>query len=178
MKKIIITIFALILIVGVFTSCNNEQITEEETQDTQEMHYDFEFEDVNGDIHKLSDYEGKPVFLEVWASWCSVCISALPNIDKLAGEAEDFALLSVVIPGDSGEKNKEDFIAWYKDLGYENLTVMLDEEGQIENDFIISAFPTVIFFDANGNYAGGRIGGMSEDMIVEQMNKIANETKE
>jgi len=215
MKRVIVTIVVLTLILGVFTSCINNSVsnqaaesegqaeeasgetetkdatenekpaeeakdTEEETQDTQEeevIHYEFEFEDVNGNMHKLSDYEGKPVYLEVWGSWCGACMTLLPEIDKLAGEAEDFHVLSVVLPGEYGEKNKEDFIAWFKDLEYKNLTVLLDEEEQIMYDYGISAFPSQIFFDAHGNFAGGRIGGMSEKMITEQMSEIAEAAK-
>ncbi len=177
MKKIIITIVVLTLMLAVFGSCakeeSEEQPAQEEAATTQEMPYEFEFADVNGDTHKLSDYKGKPVYLEMWASWCGYCKSSLPYIDKLAQEEEDFYVLSVVFPGDSGEKTKENFIEWYDELGYKNLTVMLDEQGQLLNDFTISGFPTSIFFDADGIYAGGRVGVMSEEMIVEKMKEIA-----
>ncbi len=135
--------------------------------------YEFELTDLDGNVHKLSDYRGKPVYLRVWASWCSVCLSSLENLDKLAGEAEDFAVLSVVMPGYSGEMSAEDFSKWYKDFGYENLTVLLDPEAKIVSDFGINAFPSQIMFDAEGHIAYGVIGLMESELIEQTMEKIA-----
>lgn len=197
MKKGLVIIFALIFIVGALTACTDNKNTEpseptqtvsentqgeeagsEEETDAQSLRYAFEFTDVDGNIHKLSDYEGKPVYLEVWASWCSVCISSLDELDALAAKSEDFVVLSVVTPSVSGEKNKEAFIEWYKKLGYKNLVVMLDEQAQIVNDFGITAYPTQIMFDADGNYKIGFPGLIDEAMIVDIMQSIADGTYE
>lgn len=137
------------------------------------MPYEFEFEDVNGNIHKLSDYKGKPVYLEVWGTWCGVCMSALPDLDKFAGEDHDFVVLSVVTPGVAGEKNKDDFIKWFKGEDYKNLTVLLDENAQIVSDFGINAFPTALFFDADGNVVKGYAGLVPEEAVTKIMKEIA-----
>ena len=85
--------------------------------------------DVNGKEHRLSDYRGKKVYIKFWASWCSVCMATLADTDMLAGSGDkDFVVLSVVAPGFGGEMKKEDFVKWYKGLGYNNLPVLLDEE--------------------------------------------------
>jgi thiol-disulfide isomerase/thioredoxin len=138
--------------------------------------YSFELEDTDGNVHKLSDYAGKPVYLEIWGTWCSVCMSSLPDLDKFAGEQHDFTVLSVVSPGASGEKNREDFIAWYNEQGYENLTVLLDDDWQILNDFGVNAYPSILIFDANGAPVTGFAGLVPEDTINEVMREVTNGT--
>ena len=145
----------------------------EESPSVEDIVYEFELTDIDGKVHKLSDYQGKPVYLRVWASWCGVCMTSLANLDELAGEAKDYAVLSVVMPGDSGEMNAEDFIKWYKDLGYNNLTVLLDPETQIVSDFGINAYPSQIMFDAKGHIVYGVVGLMENDLINQTMQKIA-----
>lgn len=176
MKKI--AIIMAVLLVAAFAGCgvNDTQQTqdaqEEQTQDSNDTSYAFEFTDVNGDVHKLSDYKGKPVYLETWGSWCGVCTASLEEMEAFAGEPKDYYVLTVVFPNKFGEKSEEDFIAWYKGFNYENLIVLIDNEGQILSDFGINAFPSQVFFDENGNFKGGMIGKLSSDIIDEQMQKI------
>ena len=150
--------------------------TDAEAVHSEEIVYEFEFTDIDGNVHKLSDYRGKPVFLRVWASWCGVCTSSLEEFDKLAGEAEEFVILSVVMPSMSGELSAEEFTEWYKAFGYENLVVMFDNEAQIIRDFGINAFPSQIMFDAEGHVVYGMVGAMSAELITETMLKIANKS--
>lgn len=154
------------------TNASEPQSTDDQATVSEETVYEFEFTDIDGNVHKLSDYRGKPVYLRVWASWCSVCISSLDSLDQLAGEAEDFEVLSVVMPSLSGEMSAEDFTQWYKELGYENLTVLLDPDAQIVYDFGINAFPSQIMFDAQGHIVYGFVGLMSSDQITDAMENI------
>lgn len=149
---------------------------ETEAQATEEIIYEFEFKDIDGNVHKLSDYRGKPVYLRVWASWCGVCISSLDKLDQLADEAKDFVVLSVVMPSQGGELSAEDFTEWYNAFGYKNLVVMFDNDAQIVKDFGINAFPSQIMFDAEGHIVYGAVGLMSSELITETMQKIADET--
>ncbi len=191
MKRYIVLIIS-VLLAAALTACSSgggptvtapvstpqptEQSTaasaEGEDQSIEDIVYKFEFSDLDGNVHKLSDYRGKPVYLRVWASWCGVCLSSLESLDTLAGEDNGFAVLSVVMPGLSGEKSAEDFTKWYKDFGYKNLTVLLDPDGQIVYDFGINAFPSQIMFDAEGHIAYGVVGLMDSDLIKQTMKQI------
>jgi thiol-disulfide isomerase/thioredoxin len=195
MKKIALIVAATMLL-AVFAGCvptAQTQETQQSTTDTketeqasaqdptqeptqakpQEFLYEFEFEDIDGNVHKLSDYAGKPVYLEIWGSWCGVCVAALEETVAWSKEPKDYYVLTVVFPDRSGEKSKEDFIAWYKEQGHEGMIVLLDTEGQILSDFGIRAFPSQIYFDVHGNFEGGQIGQLPRETIDAAMSEIA-----
>ncbi len=194
MKKIMVILTALLMTLSL-AACgtNQEKPTETATPTASEQPaetpgetpeateepsiedvvYEFEFKDMDGNVHKLSDYRGQAVYLRVWASWCGVCVSTLPDQDKLAGEDNDFVMLSVVMPDFGGEMSAEDFTKWYKDLGYDNMTVLFDPDAQVMYDFGINAFPSQIMFDAEGHIAYGAIGSMNTEQIKQVMTQIA-----
>src|SRR4030043_650264 len=59
---------------------------------------DFELYDLSGNVHKLSDYEGTPVLLNFWATWCGPCRSEMPYIQEIF-EDEDWSAKGLVILG-------------------------------------------------------------------------------
>ena len=178
----------IVLIAGVLAACDQDngsvtsddaqtadseeeeyEVSEDEIEqfeDEQDTHYAFEFEDIDGNIHKLSDYEGQCVFIEVWSTTCGVCTSSLEELNDFAAETDDFVVLSVVTPSYYGEKNKKEFIEWYEKLGYNDLPVLLDEKSQLVNDFNVRGWPTLLFFDEAGNFAKQMAGQMSGEMIT------------
>ncbi len=197
MKKVL-NITVMILLVLALAACQNQPDTkpdangtpdnttvehtaapessQKQETETENAAYEFEFEDLDGNVHKLSDYEGKPIYLRVWTSWCGVCTSSLESLDTLTAQSKDFTVLSVVMPSMDGEMSREDFTKWYNEFGYENLVVLFDDAGQLVRDFGINAYPTQIMFDAQGRVVYGAIGLMSEDMINDTMQKITDQT--
>ena len=173
MKRIVTGFTALVLVLSLLSACAQEEA--QEPQPALDAAYEFELEDINGNVHRLSDYAGKPVFLRVWASWCGVCIHSLPELDLIAGEAEDFVVLTAVMPSFRGEMSREDFAEWFSELGYENIVVLFDDEAKLNYDFGIRAYPTQLLFDAQGNLAYGVPGLMSYRKIVLTMQKIAEQ---
>lgn len=127
----------------------------------------FELMDTTGKVYKLSDYEGQKVYLKFWASWCSICLAGLEEIDTLAGETEDFVTLTVVSPGFNGEKNKEDFIKWFNGLETENLVVLLDEDGKLTSEFGVRGYPTSAYIGSDGVLVS-TITGHNENALIEQ----------
>ena len=110
----------------------------------------FELKDIKGNVHKLSDYTGKKVYIKFWASWCSICLAGLDEVDTLAGENNDFQVLTVVSPGFRGEQSKEDFIKWFDSLGKKNLTVLIDTDGTLATKLGVRGYPTSVFIGSDG----------------------------
>jgi len=181
MKRILMITGVIALSMALLVGCApggtaNEQPADEQAaaeESAADMQYAFEFKDLDGNTHKLSDYAGKPVYLKVWASWCTVCTRSLPETEEASGSVEDYHYLTVISPDYQGEMPLEDFKAWYAELEYENIVVLVDENQQIIKDFGVQAFPSQVFFDTEGNFAGGRIGLMSKEQIATEMEKLA-----
>ena len=105
--------------------------------------------DVNGMNYSFGK-DGKPTYVKFWASWCPICLSGLEDIDSLSKEMKDFEVVTVVSPGLVGEKKTEDFKKWYKSLGYKNIKVLLDEEGELSKILNVRVYPTSVVVNKDG----------------------------
>lgn len=91
---------------------------------------------------KLEDLKGKNVYVKYWASWCSICLAGLEELNTLAGQEQDFQVVSIVTPGYKGEKSAKEFTEWFNKQSYDNLTVLLDEDGTWAKEFQVRAYPS------------------------------------
>ena len=134
---------------------------------------DFSLTGVDGKTYRLSDYKGKKVYLKFWASWCSICLAALPDTDELAKEAsDDYVILTVVSPGQKGEQAEEAFKKWYQGLDYKNLPVLLDPSGQLLASYGVRSYPTQAFIDKEGKLVKTQPGFMDKDTILQMLKNI------
>ena len=140
---------------------------------------DFTLVDQYGNTHTLSDYKGKTVFLNFWATWCGPCKSEMPDIQQLYetyGENEgDLIVLGVASPRSeqnpyTNEGTQADVEQFLEDNGY-TFPVVMDLTGEILSYYAISAFPTTFMIDSNGNvygYVPGALTGDIMESIVQQ----------
>ena len=151
---------------------------------------DFTLVDQYGEEHTLSEYQGKTVFLNFWATWCGPCKSEMPEIQALYeryGENEgDLIVLGVANPKtedapynqDVSQAEVEQFL---EDNGY-TFPVVMDTTGEIFYYYGITAFPTTFMIGADGNvfgYVPGAITGDIMESIVQQtMDGVPAENEE
>lgn len=110
----------------------------------------FELKDLQGNTHSLAAYKGQKVYIKFWASWCSICLAGLEEVNALSAEDTDFVVLTVVSPGFSGEQSSEDFIQWYGGLDAMNQTVLLDDGGAVAKAYGVRAYPTSAYIGSDG----------------------------
>lgn len=140
---------------------------------------DFTLVDQNGETHTLSDYRGKTVFLNFWATWCGPCQNELPDIQALyesyGSNAGDLVVLGMANPKTEDYPNNQDETQaeveqFLRDKGY-TFPVAMDTTGEVFSAYGISAFPTTFMIDAEGNLFGYVVSQLSKEMmesIVEQ----------
>jgi thiol-disulfide isomerase/thioredoxin len=129
---------------------------------------DFKLKDLNGKEVSLSDFKGKKVFLNFWASWCPPCKAEMPDIEKLYSETKDTDL--VILAVNVGE-GKSDVTSFLNDNKY-NFTVLLDSDQNITNQYNIKGIPTSFFIDKEGNIVSSKVGGMSLDEMKSYISKL------
>ena len=135
--------------------------------------YDFTLTDQYGTEHTLSEYKGKVVFLNFWATWCPPCKAELPDIEALYedyGKNEDDVIVlgitnpaSLAYPNNS-DVSKDEIIDFLDDNHY-TFPVLFDETGDILSNYYISAFPTTFLIDEEGNVFGYVASMLSRDMM-------------
>ena len=108
---------------------------------------DFELRTLKGDYVKLSDYRGKVVFLNIWATWCPPCREEMPSMESLYRrlKGRPFEMLAVSIDRE-GEKAVRPFAAKY------GLTfpVLLDPESKTYRLYGLTGVPETFIVDKNG----------------------------
>lgn len=145
---------------------------------------DFELEDQFGNIHTLSDYKGKVIFLNFWATWCPPCKAEMPDIQKLYENyglnEEDVIILGVASPKSDDnkytqEQDKDYVVSFLKENNYTYPTLM-DVTGDLSYSYGISAFPTTFMIDTDSNVYGYVSGMLSYD-IMENIIKQTEDSK-
>ncbi len=132
----------------------------------------FDLKDLSGSDVKLADFKGEKVYIKYWASWCSICLAGMDELNTLAGQDNDFKVISIVAPNFKGEKSEADFKKWFSGLDEKNTTVLLDEGGKYAQQFGVRAYPTSFYIDSNGNLAKTVPGHNDNATIAANFNDI------
>lgn len=116
---------------------------------------DFNLPKLDGTMVRLSDYRGKVVFLNIWATWCSPCREEMPSMEKLYQQmkGEDFEILAVSIDI-LGAKAVAPFVKELK-LSFPTL---LDPDGTVKRLYSTTGVPESFIIDKNGLVAVKIIG--------------------
>lgn len=132
---------------------------------------DFELTDMEGNPVKLSDYRGKAVLLNFWASWCPPCRAEMPHMEKLYNKYKDenFDILAVNLT--NTEKNSGDAEKFVKELGL-TFTIPMDVKGEAGSDYNIMAYPTSYFIDSDGVIREKVLGALNEEYMEKEIKKL------
>lgn len=144
---------------------------------------DLELTDQFGNTHTLSDYKGKVIFLNFWATWCGPCRNEMPDIQKLydeysaQGEDAEVVILGIAGPGIGQEESAEEIADFMTENGY-TYPVLMDTSGEMFTQYGISAFPTTFMIDKDGNVYGYVPGQMTEDIMRSIIDQTLENSRE
>jgi thiol-disulfide isomerase/thioredoxin len=119
-----------------------------------EVSYDFTLQDLEGKPISLSDYRGKVVFIDFWATWCPPCRLSIPYVEKLYEQYkdnEDFVVLGINL-----EESKEDITKFMKKQKM-NYSILLSDKKVISN-YKIASIPRFFLIDRNGEIYNKYVG--------------------
>ena len=141
-----------------------------ETQDNKNSAPDFTVVDYDGNKVKLSDYKGKPVVLNFWATWCYYCKVEMPDFNEAYKNYSDVQFLMVNATGTNGE-TVESAKAYVEQEKYE-FPVLFDTMYEANQAYRLSSFPMTVFIDAEGNIVSSRVGMLTKEALENEIKKI------
>lgn len=122
---------------------------------------DLKFTDEQGKTRALSDFRGKVIVLNLWATWCTPCLAEMPMLDRLQHQLGDQGAIVIALSLDRG--GKDAVKAFYRQADIRNLGVFLDPSMRAISDARTSGLPTTLLIDANGMELGRVTGPMEWD---------------
>lgn len=161
---------------------NDEQKTDKETdvsetaqasEDTQELQQapDFEVFDLDGNAVKLSDFQGKPVIVNFWASWCGPCKSEMPDFEEMYQQYDEEIHFVMVNMTDGSRETVEVASEFISEQGY-TFPVYYDTEYSAAITYWVTSIPATYFIDAQGNsvaYARSAIDAETLQMGIDMI---------
>ena len=179
-KKLIILVLAFVLLIAGASVLYNrlgqnlapEQLAVAETEPTAETGTeppsvpapDFTVYDVQENAVKLSDYFGKPIVLNFWASWCGPCKMEMPDFNKKSQELEGEVQFLMVNMTDGGRETVETASAFIEEQGY-TFPVFFDTTTEAAYVYGAYSLPTTYFIDADGNAVAQATGAISGETL-------------
>lgn len=149
-----------------------ESANEETTEEIDYTAPEFTVYDEEGNAVQLSDFFGKPLVVNFWASWCGPCKSEMPYFDAASSSRDDVTILMVNLT-DGQRDTVESVTKFAEDEGY-SFPLYFDMDASAANAYYVYSIPMTIFIAADGTLADYHTGAMSEatlnaylDLLVE-----------
>lgn len=139
-----------------------EQLATQPTQQTQQAQKapDFTVYDKEGNPVKLSDFFGKPIVLNFWASWCGPCQREMPDFDEKYRELGDQVQFLMINMTDGNRETVEKAAAFIAQKGY-TFPVFYDTRLQAAMTYGAYSLPMTFFIDSNGNLITHVVGAIN-----------------
>lgn len=179
----ILALAVVILVVNIWkpTSTESEKKTTSQTEEATETTEDipgaklsslregaeapdFELNTLDGKTIKLSDYRGKKVILNFWATWCPPCKAEMPHMQNFYEEYNDQGVEILAVNLTNMDKGVEEVQKFVDDYGL-TFTIPLDEEGNAGTTYQAFTIPTSYILDENGVITKKIVGPMDENMM-------------
>jgi thiol-disulfide isomerase/thioredoxin len=130
---------------------------------------DLALHSLQGEPVRLAGFEGRPVVVNLWATWCPPCVREMPVLQRAQAARPDVHVVFL----NQGEPPAE-VQRWLEQRGLGTLrNVLVDELRQASASFKSYGYPTTLFFDARGRLVARRIGELSDATLQEHLRKAS-----
>lgn len=152
---------------------SNGADTDNTSAGEEEMMMAPDFTVVNGDDEevKLSDFLGKPVVLNFWASWCGPCKSEMPGFQNMFDTYGEDVVFMIVNLTDGSRETKETATAYIEENEY-TFPVYFDTNQEAAYAYYVTSVPMTYFIDAEGYMTAYGRGAMAEETLLEGLKML------
>ncbi|MGE5614910.1 MAG: TlpA family protein disulfide reductase [Bacillota bacterium] len=189
---ILIAAFALLIAMAVFaydtlsqkvSPQNNIDVTQNEDETSQTVQTgqddeakkikapDFTVLDMDGNSVRLSDFFGKPIVLNFWASWCPPCKEEMPEFNKVYNEIGEDVTFMMVDLVDGQRETIETGRQYITEQGYD-FPVYFDAEQEAAFAYDIWSIPATLFIDKDGYIITGARGAIDAETLKKAIEYI------
>lgn len=182
MKKNMFALIAIILLFtwGIFDYKKNQSGQSNNIQQEQSIEVvgikkgneapDFELLNLEEKPVKLSDFKGKKVILNFWATWCPPCRTEMPYMEKYYNDYKDDTVVLAVNLTNT-EKNRANVTGFIEQFGL-GFPVALDIEGDVSSKYQVVAYPTSYIIDSQGIIQEIYQGAINYDLIKKALSNV------
>ncbi|MDV7767618.1 TlpA disulfide reductase family protein [Peribacillus sp. CSMR9] len=175
MKKVIAVVLLITLFtVAIVKAMENKIEPENTSQETANFKSfkmgsiapDFELKKLSGETVTLSEFKGKKVILNFWATWCNPCKVEMTEIEKFhKKQGKDVVILAVNIDTNSDVKG-------FVKKNHITFPILLDSKNKVNELYPVFNIPTTFFIDSKGIVQNNYSGSMSVDIMENLSNKL------
>lgn len=169
---IIVIVFAVLLI-GAYVVYNmtGNMVGEGVSTLGKTQAADFTVYDSNKNEVRLSDFDGEPVVLNFWASWCGPCMSEMPEFEKAFkqyGKDVNFMMVNMT---DGSRETIETATGYIKSEGY-TMPVYFDTQLSAASAYDVMSIPATYFIDSDGNIVNYTMGAIDGNKLLQGIEAI------
>ena len=132
---------------------------------------DFTVYDAGGNTVKLSDYRGKPVVLNFWASWCGPCKAEMPHLQSMYNQYGGSVIFLMINLTDGSRETKQSAQSFISTNGY-TFPIYFDTQRSASTAYGISSIPSTFFISKAGDIQSRQIGQISASALESGIHSI------
>ncbi len=180
-NKVSTIIFSLLLLSFTIIGCANKNVNDEPQKNNTSTDYtnttnnssaetapNFTLTDTKGNRVTLSDFRGKVVILDFWATWCPPCRKGIPDLISLKNTYKDnLVIIGISLDTDS----KSDVVPFMKQYGI-NYKIVYGDNDVVQKYGNISAIPTSFIINKKGNVVTSFVGLQSKETYKNQIDTL------
>ena len=180
-KKLLFLVIGFIALIGISYFAyfylnskyqDNSVQNESSINSNYKKEIDFTVSDQNQKGVALSDYLGKPVIVNFWASWCPPCKAEMPEFNKLASKYSSNQLVILMVNMTDGQRETVSTAGKYISDNKYNLNVLFDSDGEAAAKYNVTSIPRTLFINQDGYIISDYSGQITSDELDKNTNKL------